>query len=103
MAMQSIHTQTRSHTPSPRRAAESIRYRVPGAKLLVWHADVGSFRSVRAFADRVDASFPGGIDVLVNNAGVLNPPGGSHVTEDGIEVRVCGGGVLCVCVSVNAV
>lgn len=49
------------------------------------HANTRS--SVRAFADRVASSFPGGIHCLVNNAGVLNPPTGRHpLTDDGIEV-----------------
>ncbi|GBF99586.1 hypothetical protein Rsub_12211 [Raphidocelis subcapitata] len=74
------------------RAAEAIRARVAGAKLLVAHVDVASFTSVRAFASRVDASFPGGVHALINNAGVLNPPGRPAVTDDGLEVRTFGGG-----------
>lgn len=63
------------------RAAETIRHRVHGAKLLVWHVDMGSFRSIWAFASRVRASFPGGVHALINNAGMLNPRGHIEVTR----------------------
>ncbi|KAI8468566.1 MAG: hypothetical protein J3K34DRAFT_522853 [Monoraphidium minutum] len=70
------------------RAAEAIRHRAPGAKVLVLHVNMASFRSIRAFASRVSASFPRGISCLVNNAGVLNPPVSplAAVSEDGFEV-----------------
>ncbi|KIY95843.1 Retinol dehydrogenase 13 [Monoraphidium neglectum] len=76
------------NTESGNRAAEAIRYQVRGAKLLVWHVNMASFRSVRAFASRVAASFPSGIHGLVNNAGVLNAPvsGAAATSENGIEV-----------------
>src|SRR5438552_52331 len=43
--------------------------------------DLGSLESVRAFADR----FEGGLDLLINNAGVMAPP--RSETADGFELQ----------------
>jgi NAD(P)-dependent dehydrogenase (short-subunit alcohol dehydrogenase family) len=44
--------------------------------------DLGSLESVRAFADR----FQGGLDLLINNAGVMAPP--RSETADGFELQI---------------
>jgi NAD(P)-dependent dehydrogenase (short-subunit alcohol dehydrogenase family) len=44
--------------------------------------DLGSLESVRAFAER----FQGGLDLLINNAGVMAPP--RSETADGFELQI---------------
>ncbi|KAI8149703.1 hypothetical protein BJV82DRAFT_130599 [Fennellomyces sp. T-0311] len=46
--------------------------------------DLMSFKSVQRFVESVKSTVPkGGIDVLINNAGIMNTP--CHMTEDGLE------------------
>ena len=53
--------------------------------------DLSNRTSVAAFADWVNATYPGGIDVLVNNAGVhldlLSRWKEPHLSEDGYELQ----------------
>jgi NAD(P)-dependent dehydrogenase (short-subunit alcohol dehydrogenase family) len=63
-------------------AAGRIRAEHPGADVRVERLDLASLASVRAAASRITAAYPR-LDLLINNAGVMNPPGG--LTEDGVE------------------
>jgi NAD(P)-dependent dehydrogenase (short-subunit alcohol dehydrogenase family) len=66
-------------------AAERIREKTPGAKLSVRTLDLSSLSSV---ADLADQLLRDGrpIDILINNAGVMNPPT-RQVTKDGFELQ----------------
>ena len=66
-------------------AAEQIRSAVPDARLEVAQLDLADLSSVRAFAKRV-ASERKGLDLLINNAGVMAPPYGK--TADGFESQL---------------
>jgi NAD(P)-dependent dehydrogenase (short-subunit alcohol dehydrogenase family) len=48
--------------------------------------DLADLSSVRRFADEVTAAFPDGIDLLINNAGVMAPP--RQTTADGFELQI---------------
>lgn len=68
-----------------RAAMERIRSQVPGARLQVHQLDLASLASVTAFADALlDDGRP--IDILINNAGVMNPPT-RQLTADGFELQ----------------
>jgi NAD(P)-dependent dehydrogenase (short-subunit alcohol dehydrogenase family) len=64
-------------------AAEQIRAAVPTGKLDIVQLDLGSLRSVRHFADHLDADR---LDLLVNNAGIMMTP--PQLTEDGFELQL---------------
>ena len=66
-------------------AAESIRGAVPGATVAVEGLDLASLASVREFAERWAGS-RGGLDLLINNAGVMAPP--RRQTADGFELQL---------------
>ncbi|MEO5708033.1 MAG: oxidoreductase [Alteraurantiacibacter sp.] len=63
---------------------EAARARIvaeaPGAKVMVMHLDLADLASVRAAAEQVER-----IDVLINNAGVMNPP--LQRTAQGFELQ----------------
>jgi NAD(P)-dependent dehydrogenase (short-subunit alcohol dehydrogenase family) len=63
-------------------AAAEIRAGVPDARLQVAGLDLGSLDSVRAFAAALDA---GGLDLLINNAGIMMTP--QQETADGFELQ----------------
>jgi len=63
-------------------AAAEIRREVPGAKLEMRQLDLADLASVREFAAATAAA---GLDVLVNNAGIMMPP--QSVTRDGFELQ----------------
>ena len=64
-------------------AVVRIRAMAPGADVRVVPLDLASLRSVRAAAAQVRSACEG-IDLLINNAGVMMPPHG--VTADGFEL-----------------
>lgn len=66
-------------------AAARIRAAAPGARVEVRALDLGSLESVRAFAARYAAE-RGGLDLLINNAGVMAPP--RRTTSDGFELQI---------------
>jgi NAD(P)-dependent dehydrogenase (short-subunit alcohol dehydrogenase family) len=66
-------------------AAESIRRDVPDARVEVTPLDLADLSSVREFAQRF-AGENKGLDVLVNNAGVMAPP--RRETADGFEMQL---------------
>jgi NAD(P)-dependent dehydrogenase (short-subunit alcohol dehydrogenase family) len=65
-------------------AVARIRARAPGADVRVVPLDLASLRSVRAAAAQIRSDGEG-IDLLINNAGVMMPPYG--VTADGLELQ----------------
>ena len=71
-------------------AIEQMRHELApnggGARLEVQALDLADLSSVRAFADRITAAYPDGIDLLINNAGVMAPP--RHETADGFELQI---------------
>jgi len=66
-------------------AAERIRAGSPDARLSVVELDLGAMASVRSAAERLRADHPR-IDLLINNAGVLEPP--RPTTADGFEAHL---------------
>jgi NAD(P)-dependent dehydrogenase (short-subunit alcohol dehydrogenase family) len=69
-------------------AMTSIRERVPGARVEFVELDLTSLASVaRAAAELRDL---GGIDVLINNAGLVISPARRTLTSDGLEILVGG-------------
>ena len=66
-------------------ALETIRLRVPDARLELEQLDLGDLGSVRAFAERFSKGHRR-LDVLVNNAGVMAIP--RRTTRDGFEMQV---------------
>ena len=67
------------------RVAEGIRSAVPGAKVSTRALDLSSSSSVAELVDEF-VSDGRAIDVLVNNAGVMQPPE-RQVTQDGFELQ----------------
>ncbi len=67
------------------RALETIRAAAPEALLELLELDLGSLRSISAFAEGVCATHDG-IDLLINNAGVMAPP--RRETADGFELQL---------------
>src|SRR5947209_6839073 len=61
-------------------ALAEIRDDVPSARAELLQLDLGDLSSVRAFAERFAAEYDG-LDLLINNAGVMAPPRGT--TADG--------------------
>ncbi|TDK23767.1 SDR family NAD(P)-dependent oxidoreductase [Luteimonas aestuarii] len=66
-------------------AVQRIRGAVPGADIVFAQVDLGSLASIAACGERLRASLPR-IDMLVNNAGVMNPPE-RRTTVDGFELQ----------------
>jgi NAD(P)-dependent dehydrogenase (short-subunit alcohol dehydrogenase family) len=65
-------------------AIEGVRAAVPGAQVGLDELDLASLESVRAFAERFRSTHDG-LDLLVNNAGVMAPP--RRRTADGFELQ----------------
>jgi len=65
-------------------AVGEIRAQVPDAQLELSELDLASLSSVEAFAERFGASYDG-LDLLINNAGVMAPP--RRETADGFELQ----------------
>ena len=66
-------------------AEAEIRGQMPDGELALAELDLGSLASVAAFADRFLASHDG-LDLLLNNAGVMAPP--RRETADGFELQI---------------
>ncbi len=64
---------------------ERVRADAPGADVDALRLDLASLASIRDFAAAARNRFPDGIDLLVNNAGVMMPP--RRETEDGFELQ----------------
>ncbi len=67
-------------------AAEQIHAAAPGAHVEVARLDLADLASVREFASGWSAVNPDGLDVLVNNAGVMAIP--RRETVDGFEMQL---------------
>jgi NAD(P)-dependent dehydrogenase (short-subunit alcohol dehydrogenase family) len=67
-------------------AAEQIRTAAPGATVDVAQLDLADLASVREFAATWTGAHPDGLDVLVNNAGVMAIP--RRETADGFEMQL---------------
>jgi NAD(P)-dependent dehydrogenase (short-subunit alcohol dehydrogenase family) len=65
-------------------AVERIRAAVPDAQVQLDELDLASLESVRGFAERHRATHDG-LDLLINNAGVMAPP--RRRTVDGFELQ----------------
>lgn len=65
-------------------AARSIRARVPGAAVALLELDVSNLTSVRAASDWLRGQ--NGIDVLIENAGIVHPPRRRETSVDGNEL-----------------
>ena len=73
-------------TPAKGEAAKAeILAAHPGAQLEVRRIDLADLASVQEFAEQLTADEPH-LDLLVNNAGVMNPPD-RNVTKDGFELQ----------------
>src|ERR1700754_2667626 len=69
-------------------AIEQIRATVPNAKLTIKSLDLSSLASVNALGEEVNAE-GGPIDILINNAGIMQPPN-RETTVEGFELQFGG-------------
>ena len=69
-----------------KRALEAVRRTATGAEPELARLDLADLASVAAFATAHGESHPEGLDLLVNNAGIMAPPRG--VTADGFEAQL---------------
>jgi NAD(P)-dependent dehydrogenase (short-subunit alcohol dehydrogenase family) len=67
-------------------AAAEMRRTFPDADLEVSALDLASLASIREFASRWSADHPDGLDLLINNAGVMALP--HRLTADGFEMQI---------------
>jgi NAD(P)-dependent dehydrogenase (short-subunit alcohol dehydrogenase family) len=65
-------------------AASKIRSDNPNAKVILMLLDLGDLAAVRNFSEEIKSQFDR-LDMLINNAGVMNPPFGK--TADGFELQ----------------
>ena len=65
------------------RALDAVRETATGPEPQLARLDLADLASVAGFASAQDASHPEGLDLLVNNAGIMAPPRG--VTSDNFE------------------
>ena len=72
------------NTEKGKGAVDEIAAVAPGASVELAKLDLGSLDSVRSFAERYMADHDG-LDLLVNNAGVMAPP--RSETADGFELQ----------------
>jgi NAD(P)-dependent dehydrogenase (short-subunit alcohol dehydrogenase family) len=74
-------------TAKGERALREIEAAAPDARLQVSELDLGDLSSIESFAGRVrSAHGEGGLDLLINNAGVMAPP--RRETRDGFELQL---------------
>lgn len=66
-------------------ALEAIKKESPNAKLDLMQLDLADFHSIRKFSEEFHSKYSK-LDVLVNNAGVMNPPK-REVTKQNFEVQ----------------
>lgn len=66
-------------------AAARVRSSFPKAEVVVSRLDLSDLSSVRDFAGRMPEVFPNGLDILMNNAGVMAPP--RRLSVDGYELQ----------------
>jgi NAD(P)-dependent dehydrogenase (short-subunit alcohol dehydrogenase family) len=66
-------------------ALERIEAEVPDAQVSLGRLDLGSLESVESFAEEFRSDHEG-LDLLINNAGVMAPP--RRVTGDGFELQL---------------
>jgi NAD(P)-dependent dehydrogenase (short-subunit alcohol dehydrogenase family) len=74
---------------NPQKGAEAvarIKQASPGAKVRFGEVDLGNLASIARFAETLAAQ-QDSLDILINNAGVMNPPQ-RKVTSDGFELQV---------------
>ena len=64
---------------------DRVRSVAPRAEVDAVRLDLASLASIREFATAARSRFPEGIDLLINNAGVMMPP--QRETEDGFELQ----------------
>ncbi len=76
------------HAPKAAEAIRSIRDRVPGADVVHVPFDLASLDVIRETAAAL--ADLGGVDVLVNNAGLVFPSTRRSTTKDGLELEVGG-------------
>ena len=67
-------------------AATLMRRAHPDAVIKVTALDLASLASIREFASRWSADHPNGLDLLINNAGVMALP--HRLTADGFEMQI---------------
>lgn len=67
-------------------ALESIRTQIPSAKVMFEQVDLASLKSIAEFSARLRHQRER-LDLLINNAGVMNPPKRLE-TEDGFELQL---------------
>ncbi|OXA55126.1 retinol dehydrogenase 12 [Folsomia candida] len=67
------------------RAVADIRMRTTNGEMIIMHLNLSSLSSVRQFASEFIQKYGGGLSILVNNAGLVNPVGMRKLTEDGFE------------------
>jgi NAD(P)-dependent dehydrogenase (short-subunit alcohol dehydrogenase family) len=73
------------NTTKGEQAVAAISALVPGAQLELAELDLGDLESVRTFAEGLRSAHEG-IDLLINNAGVMAPPRAE--TKDGFELQL---------------
>lgn len=66
-------------------AVAEIRKAAPDSDPRAVQLDLASLDSIARFSENVAEVFPDGIDLLINNAGVMMPP--RRLTEDGFELQ----------------
>ncbi len=71
-------------------AVEKIKVENPNADIQVMFVDLANLESVHKFAENFKKKFEK-LDLLINNAGVMNPP--YTKTKDGFELEVIPNGV----------
>lgn len=67
-------------------AADKIRATTPAAKVDLATLDLADLSSVRAFAQSWSTANPQGLDLLINNAGIMAIP--KRTTADGFEMQL---------------
>jgi NAD(P)-dependent dehydrogenase (short-subunit alcohol dehydrogenase family) len=67
-------------------AAADIRRAHPESSVEIAHLDLASLASIHEFASNWSAAHPDGLDLLINNAGVMAIP--HRLTADGFEMQI---------------